>query len=179
MEAHVRNVRFTPENVNAATLEEVAAQMVHVEHDDFTVADKISTRFQVNDFRFLPLVGSIFGGIDTVCSVDILFLRRDAPGKIVSGGGDIDNRLKTLLDALKMPKPGELRPQEQPEAGDNPFFCLLQDDSLITQISVTTDRLLTPLVDDEHENDVHLVIHVRTELIGHGGDVGAATAFMT
>ena len=181
MQAHVREVRFTPENVNAATIEEVREQMFHTEYDNFTVAEKIAGRFSVNGFKFLPLVGNIFGGVETTCSIDILFLRRDEPGKIVSGGGDIDNRLKTLIDALKMPKAGELRPQDTPVEGESPFFCLVQDDSLITEIKVTADRLLTPLADKEHENDVHLVIHVRTQLSGlsGGGDMGAATAFLT
>ena len=181
MQAHVRGVRFTPENANAATIEELNAQIFHTEYDDFTVADKIATRFALGDFRFLPVVGSIFEGVDTTCALDVLFLRRDVPGKIVSGGGDIDNRLKTLLDGLKMPQAGELPPTEAPAQGENPFFCLVEDDSLITEIKVVTDRLLTPPGDAEHENDVHLVIHVRTELIGltGGADMGAATAFLT
>jgi len=181
MQAHVRAVRFTPENVNAATIEEAREQMFHTEYDNFTVAEKIASRFQLSGFIFLPLVGSIFGGTDTTCAIDILFLRRDEPGKIVSGGGDIDNRLKTLLDALKMPQAGELPPQVTPAVGESPFFCLVEDDRLITEIKVTTDRLLTPLIDGERENDVHLVLHVRTQLIGltSGADMGAATAFLT
>jgi hypothetical protein len=181
MQAHVRQVRFTPENVNARTLEEVHEQLFHTEYDDFTVAQKIATQFAVNGFLFLPLVGSVFSGVDTACAVHILFLRRDSPGKIVSGGGDIDNRIKTLLDALKMPTAGELPPQATPQAGETPFFCLVQDDKLITEMQVTTDRLLTPLADNEHANDVHLVIHVRTHVVGlsAGADMSAATAFLT
>jgi hypothetical protein len=40
---------------------------------------------------------------DTSCSIDILFLHRDAPGRIVRSGGDIDNRIKVLFDALRVP----------------------------------------------------------------------------
>jgi hypothetical protein len=47
-----------------------------------------------------------------------------------------------------------------PEPGEDPFFCLIEDDSLITEVKVTTDRLLTPLKDNESEHDVHLIIHV-------------------
>lgn len=183
MRAHVRGVRFTPENANAATLEELREQVFHTDYDDFTVADKMATRFAHNGFNFLPLVGSIFDGVGTACAIDILFLRRDDPGRIISsgGGGDIDNRLKVLVDALKMPKIGEIPSSAKPANGESPFFCLLQDDSLVTELKVTTDRLLTPRADDESENDVHLVIHVRTQLIGlsGGADTGAATAFLT
>ena len=52
-------------------------------------------------YRFLPLVGS--PASDEACSLDILFLRRDQPGALVKHGGDIDNRIKVLLDALRMP----------------------------------------------------------------------------
>ena len=35
-----------------------------------------------------------------VASLDIMFLRPEEPGLLVTQGGDIDNRMKTLLDAL-------------------------------------------------------------------------------
>jgi len=54
-------------------------------------------------------------------------------------------------------------------AGDTPnddnkdtFYCLLEDDKLVTQFSVITDRLLTPKEDSASENDVHLILHVTT-----------------
>lgn len=50
-------------------------------------------------------------------------------------------------------------------ADENPFFVLLEDDSLITKVSVTTDRLLTPQADGEHINDVHLIIGVRVIVV--------------
>jgi hypothetical protein len=52
-------------------------------------------------YRFLPLIGSRAG--DDCCALHILFLRRDQPGNLVTSGGDIDNRIKVLLDALRMP----------------------------------------------------------------------------
>lgn len=47
------------------------------------------------------------------------------------------------------------------ESDEDPFYCLLEDDKLITSISVTTDRLILPLAGPEHTNHVMLVIHVR------------------
>ena len=90
---------------------------------------------------------------------DILFLRRDAPGGLISSGGDIDNRIKVLFDGLKIPNTvGDLG-GFQLETQEDPFYCLLEDDSLITRVSVTTDRLLTPQDAAEKVHDVHLVIH--------------------
>ena len=111
-------------------------------------------------YRFVPLI-STTGGF--TCSLDILFLRRDNPGNLITDGGDIDNRIKTLFDGLKMPTTiPELGGYDVPAPGENPFFCLLEDDSLITKVAVTTDRLLIPLDTNAGErlNDVHLVIHV-------------------
>lgn len=41
------------------------------------------------------------------------------------------------------------------------MFCLLEDDSLITQVKVTTDRLLVSSAGRDQE--VHLIIHVRAD----------------
>jgi hypothetical protein len=107
--------------------------------------------------RFAPLVTKDnYHG----CALDILFLRRDMPGGIVKYGGDIDNRLKVLFDALRHPKEAqEIEDIPQPP-DENPCYCLLEDDQYIDQVSVTTDRLLTPPEGTESVNDVVLVIHV-------------------
>ena len=94
------------------------------------------------------------------CGLNILFLRRDSPGKVISGG-DIDNRLKTLFDALSIPNRSQI--VGTPESNESPFFCLLEDDSLITEVRVETDRLLTPLSANKNENDVVLVIGVEVK----------------
>ena len=107
--------------------------------------------------RFVPLV-SKQGGF--TCSLDILFLRRDSPGNLIASGGDIDNRLKVLLDALKMPKNVDDLGGLSIEQDEDPFFCLLEDDSLITDVSVVTDRFLLPQEAEENIHDVMLVVHV-------------------
>jgi hypothetical protein len=121
----------------------------HLEH----VADE----YQRLGGRFLPFVRKRNG---FTCSLDILFLRRDNPGNLISSGGDIDNRIKVLFDALKMPSIVADLGGFQLDHDENPFYCLLEDDSLITQVSITTDRLLLPMEQDERMHDVHLVIHV-------------------
>lgn len=107
--------------------------------------------------RFVPLISEA-GGF--TCSLDILFLRRDNPGSIVRSGGDIDNRIKVLFDGLKRPEIMDDLGELPIEADENPFFCLLEDDKLITKVSVTTDRLLLPAAADENIHDVFLQIHV-------------------
>ncbi len=122
----------------------------------------LAEMYQRFGYRFVPLVREQYG---TTCSLEILFLRRDNPGSLVSSGGDIDNRIKVLLDALRMPGNESEVAGYPPADTENPFFCLLEDDKLITGISVTTDRLLLLRADDEKEHDVFLVILVKTKAL--------------
>jgi hypothetical protein len=90
------------------------------------------------------------------CELDIIFLRQQAAGQLIGEGGDIDNRVKTLLDALSVP-PIAQQDIFRDGRGD-PIFCLLQDDSLVTKISVETDRLLRPTTS---EYDLVALIQVK------------------
>jgi hypothetical protein len=88
----------------------------------------------------------------------------------MSSGGDIDNRLKVLIDGLKMPTQGQdLGQFTEPVQGEDPFYCLPEDDGLTADLRVITDRLLLPVEDGEHGHDVELVIFVRTSVIDRTG----------
>lgn len=126
-----------------------------------TYVETVAKQFDRCGFRFVPLVCN---RLDLVCGLDILFLRRENPGDLLSPGGDIDNRIKTLLDALRVPRDGS-EISGTPEAGENPFFCLLEDDCLVTDLNVTTDRLLRPLGTGSHKNDVLLIMQVRIKAV--------------
>jgi hypothetical protein len=121
--------------------------------------EMLARDFERCGFRFVPLVNKRF---DLVCGLNILFLRRESPGALISQGGDIDNRIKTLFDALRVPKDGS-EIEGQPDADENPFFCLLEDDLLITEFNVTTDRLLRPARSDEKDTEVVLIIQVTVK----------------
>jgi hypothetical protein len=54
--------------------------------------------------------------------------------------GDLDNRLKTLLDALSVPNQDQVIPDP---TIDDPIHCLLEDDSLVSGLEIETRRLLT------------------------------------
>jgi hypothetical protein len=97
-------------------------------------------------FWRVPLAGHEFVPLVTrphelVCELDILWLRREKPGDIVHGG-DLDNRLKSLLDGLRMPHEEKELPNSL--TGGDTFLCLLEDDALIQRIGVTTYELLEP-----------------------------------
>ena len=101
-------------------------------------------------FRWVPLVTR---SMSLFCKLEILMLRPGDPGNVRS---DLDNRLKTLFDALTMPP--ERMEGILPTSDENPFFVLLQDDRLITHIVVESDTLLQSI--DGDENDVRLTITV-------------------
>ncbi len=101
--------------------------------------------------------------LDLVCALDILFLRQDDPGELVLQGGDLDNRIKTLFDALRVPDVDveQKYPQEQ-----DPTYCLLENDTLISSFNVSSGRLLVPKTDKK--NEVHLVIEVTVRVLRVG-----------
>lgn len=96
----------------------------------------------IGKFAFAPLICE---NVALVAELQITLFRPQAPGALVGTGGDIDNRIKTVLDALKVPhEPSALPSEESPLDGETPVFVLLEDDKLITDLSVRTERLLEP-----------------------------------
>jgi hypothetical protein len=105
-------------------------------------------------------------------------LRPGRPGKVMH---DVDNRLKTLFDALRMPSgPSELgagtsKGQVGPTPDQDPFYVLLEDDKFITHLAVTTDMLLDPVPGVPPDTAVRLVLNVTVrpymayqENVGYG-----------
>ena|SRR5437867_11510417 len=139
----------------------------------------VGDKYALCNHRFVPLISEEFGKfgdspMGLACGLDILFLRRDHPPiGLVKEGGDIDNRIKVLFDALRVPD--NCSGIGQPDSDEDPFFCLLQNDNLITEVKVASDKLLTPLDPGANPTDVHLIIQVRTLVIGASG----FTAFIT
>ena len=66
-----------------------------------TLSEALASQFTRIGYRFVPLVTE---ELSLLCDLEVLFLRPDIPGSLIkSGSGDIDNRMKTLLDAFRMP----------------------------------------------------------------------------
>lgn len=129
------------------------------QYEDNGWVESEASRYERCGKKFLPLLTEDRG---LACALEILFLRRDAPGNVLGRGGDIDNRLKVLFDALRIPRDGSEIPSSWiPTEDEQPLYCLLDDDKLITTMNITTDQLLTPMEDGEAVNDVVLIINVR------------------
>ncbi len=108
----------------------------------------------VGGWEFLPVVSN---GFSLKCELEILFLRPSPPGLLFAPGGDIDNRIKTLIDGLTVPKRDQLPVNWKPAHDEIPFHCLLQDDALVTAFSVRTERLLA----SGNKKEVQLMIRVK------------------
>ena len=101
-----------------------------------------------------------------LCSRILLMLREGQPGNVLY---DIDNRIKTIFDALKKPEnPQELgarssKGQQVPDVDEDPFYVLVEKDSLITHIAVTSDTLLEPVENCLPDAAVRLVLNVTVQ----------------
>ncbi len=112
-------------------------------------------------YRIETVGGSTYAPVVShhlAAELGVLFLRQQARGQLIGEGGDIDNRLKTLFDALRMPSKSEVQTLGVATASDDaPLHCLLRDDALIHRVNVETDRLLK----DARPNDLVVVIGVK------------------
>lgn len=108
------------------------------------------TKFMMPDAKKSPVITRHIGGIDwnpvisptlkMIAELDILLMHPEIIGVPHS---DIDNRVKTILDGLRCP-------QNEHEIGQNtpnnigPIYTLLDDDHLVTKLTVNTSHLLSP-----------------------------------
>jgi hypothetical protein len=111
-----------------------------VDRDENTMPNDRRRQFLLMPFDragygYIPIVRE---DLFLTCTIDILFLRKDST-EVVSNCGDLDNRIKNLFDALRMPELNEQRP----EGLENPLYVLAEDDRLITSFAIRTDRLLS------------------------------------
>ncbi len=122
----------------------------------------ISTR-HVGGIDWNPIITP---NLKLLAELDILLLHPEIVGLART---DVDNRMKTLLDALRSP-------QNEHEIGENtprnigPIYTLLDDDHLVTKISVNTSHLLSPEMwgmpaqSEDGEEKVFLMIDVNVRV---------------
>ena len=116
-------------------------------------------KWERSGFNFAPLV---IAEHCLRCTLEVLFLRMEERNYILQGG-DIDRRIHVLFDGLRMIREGsELPTRAIPDADEKPFCCLLQDDTLVSDVTINTGRLLQlPSHKSPDQHDVYLQITVR------------------
>ncbi len=116
-----------------------------IEHSPWTNM----THYMMPNATKSPITTKHIGGVDfnpivsptlkLIAELDIKILHPEIVGVART---DIDNRVKTLMDGLRSP-------QNEHEVGENtprnigPIYTLLDDDHLVTKISVNTSHLLS------------------------------------
>ena len=120
--------------------------------------NKLSVLKEIDGIVFAPLICK---ALEFICQLDLTILWPETQGVISKHGGDIDNRLKTLFDALQCPDDNQIRLVKETFVDKQPFFCLLEDDKLITSVNIRTHTLLCP----ENKTDVSVLIHVMVKAV--------------
>ncbi|MFN3375767.1 MAG: hypothetical protein ACK40S_04375 [Burkholderiaceae bacterium] len=106
------------------------------------------------------------GGTSVLIEKGGLLFRQQPRGTLITDGGDLDNRLKTLLDGLRVPHGSLEGRKERPATPDpSPLFCLLEDDALVTKVSVESEQLLRPARPDEVVAIIS--VHVKKTVLHH------------
>jgi len=137
----------------------------------------------VEVFRFVLFISP---RLSLVAELDILFMAPGATGPELYTGGDLDNRLETLLDGLRMPNQPHEVPQDARRLPDGePYYCLLEDDSLIADLWVRTDRpspsvrLPTQRQVSDPSDDTRPGSNLGQSQLSKGGNVVRAPATLT
>lgn len=111
---------------------------------------------KIGEFDFQPVAAKRL----TVCDLDVKLLTRSRPG-VLNQDGDLDNRLKTLFDALRVPTLAELPANEKPTADEHLFYVLLEDDSSITDLRIRSEHLFLAPMRDEPNGYAELYVEVK------------------
>ena len=127
---------------------------------NWSAAQRVRVPIVRNGINFCALVRPWLG---LGCELDIKMLVNHEPGSVVTQAGDLDNRIKTLFDALRVPKDNEFRGRKVELSDGHVFPCLLEDDSAITKLSIISERWLDSA--NRAENEVHLLIAVRVVVL--------------
>jgi hypothetical protein len=144
---------FYPQLKNLWGIKPLSKRKNFLKHEN-----KPSILQEIDGIIFAPL---ICNALEFICQLDITMLWPEEQGVISKVGGDIDNRLKTLFDALQCPDANQIKPVKERFADKQPFFCLLEDDKLITSVNVRTHTLLRV----ENKNNVSVLIHVMVKAL--------------
>ena len=110
----------------------------------------------VGGVDFCPLITQ---DLDLLAELDIQIMH---PELLETPRADIDNRMKTLLDALK-------RPQSSHEIAENMnrdevCYTLLDDDHLVTKMTINTSHLLYKEENPKKNRDYELLIIITVNI---------------
>jgi hypothetical protein len=152
-------------------------QIAELQKDQFVVprplkdVTKFWWRWPLSGYNFVPLVTQVQ---EVHVELKIRLYRKNQG--ILFQGGDLDNRLKTFFDALQVPKDSSQVPtgpeSSQPSEHWPTVFCLMDNDNLVTKLTIESFKLLTEIpaeyksVQNYVELDLDVIIHPITPMMG-------------
>jgi hypothetical protein len=120
---------------------------------------RYGVRFGLGGFRFVPLITA---QNNLWCELDVVLYRNGDPGHILAkNGADLDSNLKLIFDGLRMPQTSDELAGDKPTSQDDPFFCVLEDDRLITRLTIDTKRRILRSDESPNQSDVLVTIGVN------------------
>lgn len=131
-------------------------------------------KYMVPDAVKGPITTRHIGGMDwnpiitpnlkMIAELDILLMHPEIVGVAHS---DIDNRVKTIMDGLRCPQNEHEIGQNTPRDG-GPIYTLLDDDHLVTKLTVNTSHLLATDIFPDKTNlspdSIFMLIDVNVRL---------------
>ncbi|MEP7308024.1 MAG: hypothetical protein ABJA98_21175 [Acidobacteriota bacterium] len=127
--------------------------------------ERIANEHKFGAYRFVPVIRK--KAAENIVSLDFLILRPTAGRGVFDGRGDLDGRIKSIIDVLRKPsQPDEVK--SSPAEGEDPFFVVLEDDSQIYEFSVSTDTLWRRDPDVANANGINelfAVINVKAKSV--------------
>ena len=123
------------------------------------MSEELAEQYSRLGYKFVPLA---LESLNSLVALEIFFLREGIPGTMLKSA-DLDARLKKLIDALRLPhNKDELGGYNLPAEGEEPFYCLMEDDKLVSNITISTDTLLEATAPDGmiSKNDARVLISV-------------------
>jgi Holliday junction resolvase RusA-like endonuclease len=103
--------------------------------------ERLAIANTIPPWNFVPLITE---DLSLRTKIEVTVLRVDHPHLNLwsESAGDVDNRVKTIIDALRMPRGYDGYDQLEPGPDENPMFVLVQDDQLFDAVYAETDHLL-------------------------------------
>ncbi|WP_050524297.1 hypothetical protein [Pseudorhodobacter wandonensis] len=108
--------------------------------------------------RFVPLA---FKKLNLKCRLKITLLAAQNQFTLMTSG-DLDNRVKTLVDGLHIPaSEQEMSDFLKSQYKEAPLYCLMADDDQITEFSVRQEVLWSATQEDFHKGIVKAIIEAE------------------
>lgn len=82
-------------------------------------------------------------GLGLACQINVIFYEATGTISVANDIGDVDNKAKTLIDALKLPSNDEVDKLSD-ELMQSTVHCLLMDDAFLWGVDLKRRRLLHP-----------------------------------